>query len=98
VDVALLNDQGWEQIAMAVEGGTVLYAGVIPTSGPVPHPEKAAETLTRRWHELGLSVPSLAEVVVTPSCGLAGASPEDAKARLGALRRTAEVVAEASQA
>jgi methionine synthase II (cobalamin-independent) len=98
VDVALLNDQGWEQIAMAVEGGTVLYAGVIPTSGPVPHPEKAAETLTRRWHELGLSVPSLAEVVVTPSCGLAGASPEDARARLGALRRTAEVVAEASQA
>jgi methionine synthase II (cobalamin-independent) len=98
VDLALLNDPAWEQIAMAVEAGTVLYAGVVPTSGPVPHPEKAAETLTRRWHELGLSVPSLADVVITPACGLAGASPDDARARLEALRRTADVVAEASQA
>jgi hypothetical protein len=71
---------------------------VIPTTGPVPHPEKAAETLTRRWHELGLSVPSLADVVVTPSCGLAGVSPKDARARLEALRRTADVVGEAAQA
>jgi methionine synthase II (cobalamin-independent) len=98
VDLALLNEPAWEQIATAVEAGTVLYAGVIPTSGPIPHPEEAAETLTRRWHELGMSVPSLADVVITPACGLAGASPADARARIEALRRTAEVVAEAAQA
>ncbi|HEU4948021.1 MAG TPA: methionine synthase vitamin-B12 independent [Kribbella sp.] len=98
VDLALLNDQAWEQVAMAVEAGTVLYAGVIPTTGAVPHPEQAAETLTKRWRELGLSLPSLADVVITPACGLAGASPDDARARLESLRRTAEVVAEASQA
>jgi methionine synthase II (cobalamin-independent) len=98
VDLALLNEPAWEQIATAVEAGTLLYAGVIPTSGPIPHPEEAAETLTRRWHELGMSVPSLADVVITPACGLAGASPADARARIEALRRTAEVVAEAAQA
>ena len=98
VDLALLNDPAWEQVAMAVEDGIVLYAGVIPTTGPVPHPEQAAELLTRRWHELGLSVPSLADVVLTPACGLAGLSPDEARARLEALRRTADVVAEAAQA
>lgn len=98
VDVALLNDAAWEQIAMAVEAGTVLFAGLVPTSGPVPHPEQAAEPLTRRWHELGLSVPSLAEVVITPACGLAGSSPDDARARLADLRRTADVIGEAAQA
>lgn len=98
VDLALLNEPAWEHIATAVEAGTVLYAGVIPTSGLIPHPEEAAETLTRRWHELGMSVPSLADVVITPACGLAGASPADARARIEALRRTAEVVAEAAQA
>lgn len=99
VDLALLTEQAWEQIALAVEDGATLYAGVVPTTGPIPHPEKAAEPLTRRWHEIGLSQSSLADVVITPACGLAGApSPADARARLDVLRRTAEFIAETAQA
>ena len=60
VDLALLTDPAWEQIAVAVEAGTTLYAGVVPTTGPVPHPEQAAEPLIRRWRELGLDPELLA--------------------------------------
>jgi len=99
VDVALLTDAAWEQIAFAVEADITLYAGVVPTTGPVPHPEKAAESLTRRWHEIGLAQKTLSDVVITPACGLAGSpSPSDARSRLEILRRTADVVGETAEA
>ncbi|HET6296662.1 MAG TPA: methionine synthase vitamin-B12 independent [Kribbella sp.] len=95
VDVSLLTEAAWEQIALAVEAGTTLYAGVVPTTGPVPRPEQAAELLVRRWRELGLDPERLKQVVLTPACGLAGAtSAVDAKSRLDVLRSTAEEVAE----
>jgi methionine synthase II (cobalamin-independent) len=94
VDLSLLTEAAWEQIALAVEAGTTLYAGVVPTTGPVPRPEQAAELLVRRWRELGLDPESLKQVVLTPACGLAGAtSAVDAKSRLDVLRNTAEEVA-----
>lgn len=98
LDLSLLTPGAWDQLAVAVEAGTALFAGLVPTSGPVPDPEQSAEPLTRRWHELGLPVRSLADVVVTPACGLAATSPNDARARLAGVRRAADVVGEASQA
>jgi methionine synthase II (cobalamin-independent) len=99
VDLALLTDAAWEQIALAVEADVTVYAGIIPTTGAIPHPERAAEPLTRRWSEIGLSTPSLADVVITPACGLAGAaSPADARSRLEVLRPAAEFIGETAQA
>jgi hypothetical protein len=99
VDLSLLTEGAWEQIAMAVEAGKTLYAGVVPTTGPLPNPAQAADPLVRRWRELGLDPELLREVVITPACGLAAApSPSDARSRLGLLRRTAETVAEAADA
>ncbi|TCN32295.1 cobalamin-independent methionine synthase catalytic subunit [Kribbella orskensis] len=98
VDLALLTEAAWEQIAFAVEADVTLYAGVVPTTGEIPHPERAAEPLTRRWSEIGLSTPSLADVVLTPACGLAAApSPADARSRLQVLRPAAEFLAETAQ-
>ena len=98
VDLALLTGAAWEQIALAVEAGTALYAGVVPTTGPVPRPEQAAEPLVRRWRELGLDPELLKQVVITPACGLAEASSAaDARARLDVLRSTAEEVAEKAE-
>ncbi|HEY0618641.1 MAG TPA: methionine synthase vitamin-B12 independent [Kribbella sp.] len=98
VDVSLLTDAAWEQIGLAVEAGTLLYAGVVPTTGPLPNPEQAATPLVRRWRELGLDPARLKDVVITPACGLAGSpSPADARRRLELLRGTAEVVAEKAE-
>ncbi len=97
VDLSLLTEPGWEQVAVAAEAGKTLYAGVVPTTGPLPNPERAADPLVRRWRELGLDPELLKKVVMTPGCGLAASpSPSDARRRLELLRRTAEVVAEAA--
>jgi methionine synthase II (cobalamin-independent) len=99
VDLSLLTQPAWEQVAVAVEAGTTLYAGVVPTTGALPNPEQAADPLIRRWRELGLDPELLKKVVITPACGLAASpSPADARSRLTLLRRTAEAVAEAAEA
>ncbi|MER7248982.1 methionine synthase vitamin-B12 independent [Kribbella sp. NPDC000426] len=99
VDISLLGEPGWEQVATAAEAGTTLYAGLVPTTGPIPEPDKAAEPLIRRWRELGLDPDLLKRAVITPACGLASApSPADARARLQLLRRIVDVVGEAADA
>ncbi|TDW14271.1 methionine synthase vitamin-B12 independent [Kribbella kalugense] len=99
VDVSLLTEPGWEQIAIAVEAGTTLYAGLVPTTGALPNPEQAADPLIRRWRELGLDPELLKQVVITPACGLAASpSPSDAKARLDLLRRVVDAVGEGADA
>lgn len=99
VDVSLLNAPAWDQIALAVEAGTALYAGLVPTTGAIPNPEQAAEPLVRRWRELGLDPELMKQIVITPACGLAAApSPSDARARLQLLAKIADAIAEAAEA
>ncbi len=94
VDLSLVDHPTWDDIATSVEGGATLYAGVVPTLGALPRPEATAAVLTRRWLELGLPAKQLADVVITPTCGLAAATPSGARATLALARRTAELVAE----
>ncbi|HZX09103.1 methionine synthase vitamin-B12 independent [Kribbella sp.] len=97
VDVSLLNNAAWDQVAIAAEAGTTLYAGLVATTGAVPKAEQAAQPLIKRWRELGLDPELLKQVVITPACGLAAApSPADARARLKLLRDIADVVGEAA--
>ncbi|MCB5166626.1 methionine synthase [Streptomyces bambusae] len=81
-DFALLTEREDEAIGEAVEGGTRLFAGVVPgTDGPLSDPAGSVMGVRKLWRRLGLSPGTLAEsVVVTPSCGLAGASPAYARA------------------
>jgi methionine synthase II (cobalamin-independent) len=99
VDVSLLTTAAWDLIAEAVEAGTTLYAGLVPTTGAVPEADAAARPLVRRWRELGLDPELMKQVVITPACGLASApSPADARARLQLLRKIVDVVGEAAEA
>jgi methionine synthase II (cobalamin-independent) len=91
LDVTLLDASGWESVAASVEAGVGLWAGAVPTSGSLPGTGQVADAVSRRWREVGLPMAGLAGVVVTPTCGLAGASPAGARA---ALRRAVEVAAE----
>ncbi|KQX69627.1 methionine synthase [Angustibacter sp. Root456] len=94
LDVTLLDASGWESVAAAVEAGVGLWAGALPTVGDVPATRQVADVLTARWRDVGLPVRDLAAVVVTPTCGLAGASPAGARA---AVRRCTEVAAELTE-
>ncbi|MFG2619311.1 methionine synthase [Streptomyces sp. NPDC048507] len=81
-DFSLLTEREDDAIGEAVEGGTKLFAGVVPgVDGPLSDPGGSVMGVRKLWRRLGLSPGTLAEsVVVTPSCGLAGASPAYARA------------------
>ncbi|MFE6833574.1 methionine synthase [Streptomyces sp. NPDC057705] len=81
-DFSLLTEREDDAIGEAVEGGVKLFAGVVPgTDGPLSEPAGSVMGVRKLWRRLGLAPGTLAEsVVVTPSCGLAGASPAYARA------------------
>ena len=94
LDVARLGRVGWEAVAPLVEGGTALWAGVVPTSAAVPSAPAAADAVWEPWRRLGLAPGLLESVVVTPACGLAGSTLPDARARLARARDAADALAQ----
>ncbi|WP_461026845.1 methionine synthase [Streptomyces sparsus] len=83
-DAALLTEGEDEVLGEAVEGGLALFAGVLPAvepgSGAMSDPAGSVMGVRSLWRRLGLAPGLLAEsVVVTPACGLAGASPAYAR-------------------
>lgn len=94
LDLAILGPREWESVATALEAGTRLWAGVLPTSGDPTAYRAQHDTLLTRWREIGLPVRDLADLTVTPACGLAGASPDRARALTAANLRLARDLAE----
>ncbi|GAA3043846.1 hypothetical protein GCM10020000_24090 [Streptomyces olivoverticillatus] len=95
-DFSLLTEREDDAIGEAVEAGTTLFTGVVPgTDGPLSDPAGSVMGVRTLWRRLGLSPGILAEsVVVTPSCGLAGASPAYARAALAHCVRAAKSLAD----
>ncbi|GAB4069028.1 methionine synthase [Angustibacter speluncae] len=80
LDLSLLGPRGWESVAVAVEAGTRLWAGLVPTGGDLPSVADLVDRLRVPWRRVGLEARLLADVVVTPACGLAGSTPDAARA------------------
>ena len=90
VDLAALSASSYDGVAAALEAGERVLLGVLPTLDPAetPSDKAVAETALRFLDMLGLEPgPGL---VLTPGCGLAGASPAWA-------RRALELVTAASK-
>ena len=85
VDVSLLDAAGWEQVAEALDAGKGLWAGAVATSGGDDW-RTARDRIAGPWHRIGLPPSALGDLVVTPTCGLAGASPASAVATLRTTR------------
>ena len=91
VPLKALTSRQWEQLAGAVEGGTLLWAGVLDIStGSLPKVADAVDAIWRPWHQVGLPASSLSTVRVTPSAGLAGHTPATATAVLNRLTQVAD--------
>lgn len=97
LDLTQLGVPAWEAIAAAAEDGVHLWAGAVPALGRPPRPDAAADAVWIPWRKLGLGVELLAGVVVTPACGLSGATPAAARATLAAAKTAAGVLAERAQ-
>ncbi|KUJ64568.1 methionine synthase [Streptomyces albus subsp. albus] len=95
-DLSLLTEREEESIGEAVEAGTALFVGAVPgTDGPLSDPAGSVMGVRTLWRRLGLSPGTLAEaVVITPACGLAGASPGYARAALAHCVRAARSLAD----
>lgn len=79
LDVTELDSRGWEGLAVAIEDGTAVYLGCLPTDGTVPRAQQVADTLQRRIDELGMPRSMLGDLYLTPTCGLAGLTPQAAR-------------------
>ncbi|WP_329413871.1 methionine synthase [Streptomyces sp. NBC_00704] len=95
-DFSLLTERDDDAIGEAVEAGTRLFAGVVPgVDAPLSDPAGSVRGVRTLWRRLGLRPGLLAEAVtLTPSCGLAGASPAYARQALAHCVRAARSLAD----
>ncbi|HJQ02219.1 MAG TPA: methionine synthase [Jatrophihabitans sp.] len=92
VDAALIGDSHLDAIGSVIDQGVGLWLGVVPGTDADISPAAAADQVRRLWSKLGFAPQLLADrVVLSPSCGLAGAS-------MGYVRKTMTVLREAAAA
>lgn len=96
IDATLLTPQDDEAIGVAVESGAGLLLGLVPSVDTRMEDLTAIMEPARvLWRRLGFDHDRLpGTVVVTPTCGLAGASPRHARAALTASAEIARRLGE----
>jgi methionine synthase II (cobalamin-independent) len=109
-DLSLLAHRDYDNLAETVEKGSGLLIGALPTNGggrrgasqrdadgerPRPTPQGTASVVREVWQRIGLPPASCAQqVVITPACGLAGVSPDQARDALRWCREAARILPE----
>jgi methionine synthase II (cobalamin-independent) len=95
-DLSQLRRGEEEGVAEAAEAGMGVLTGAISTAAVEPGgARETAERAIRLWQRLGLPLSTVAEqAVVTPACGLAGASPALAREALARCREAAAMLPE----
>ncbi|GIH92495.1 methionine synthase [Planobispora siamensis] len=96
LDASLLRRRDEDVIGECVEAGMAFFLGVVRgVDAPLPDVGVIAGPAVELWRRLGFPASTLAsQVVLTPACGLAGASPAYARAALTACRKAALVLRE----
>jgi hypothetical protein len=80
VDLDQLVADQYDELAQAVDDGDLVFLGALPTSPAEVSEKQVTERVLRLLDMLGLE-PS-ERLVITPACGLAGASPDWAREAL----------------
>ncbi len=93
VDLAALDAEGHDAVAAALEADRRVLLGVVPSTRPAGEPptEGSATAAVSRFLDMVGLEPSDA-LVLTPSCGLAGADPGWVRTALGLCRGTARAL------
>ena len=91
VDLDVLDVAAYDTVAELLEAGRPVHLGVVPGVEPGRWPAEAATTdgVLRLLDMLGLEPATVPSLVVTPACGLAGASPAWAREALRLVRAVA---------
>ena len=103
-DLSLLRREEGDSVAEMADAGAGILAGAVPAIPPVAQreereePVKTAQRVLRFWRRLGMAPEDCAQqVVVTPSCGLAGVPPTRVTEVLRHCREAARIVAELAE-
>ena len=97
-DISLLERGDYDELAAITEAGVGLLAGAIEFDYPERRgvtPTDTARAVAEVWRKMGLPPAQCAQqVVVTPACGLAGASLAQARGALRWCREAAHILPE----
>ena len=96
LDVTDLPATAYDELATVLDEGDRVLLGVVPSTGDAP-PRRSAvvDRVVRLLDMLGYDPAEVADqLVLTPACGLAGATPAYARAAMRALREAAAELAE----
>jgi methionine synthase II (cobalamin-independent) len=95
-DLSQLRRGEEDGVAEAAEAGLGLLTGAISAVTEEPGgARETAERVLRLWRRVGLPLATAADqAVITPACGLAGASPAQARAALARCREAAAMLPE----
>ena len=96
VDLSLVGPAGQDALAETLEAGATVALGVVPATDPATPPtEKDVVGAVHRWLDLvGLDPARVAEqLVLSPACGLAGATPEWVRRSFSLVRAAAASLA-----
>jgi methionine synthase II (cobalamin-independent) len=91
-DLAVLEAAGYDELGAALEAGDRVFLGVVPSTDPTPRPteKQVVERVLRVLDMLGFDLEEVAgRLALTPSCGLAGATPSYAREALALVRTSA---------
>ena len=97
VDAATLTAEDLDGIGEFVESGRTVVLGVVPGTAPTARPsvEQVAQAAVSLTDRLGFPRSVLRERIgITPACGLAGATPDWARAAVELAQRTADAFAD----
>jgi methionine synthase II (cobalamin-independent) len=97
-DLSVLSADDLDAFAEALDAGERAVLGVVPSSEPddPPTPKAVAERVLRTLDMLGLDPDAVTDqLVLTPSCGLAGATPGWARAATELCRSVARSLSSA---
>jgi hypothetical protein len=102
LDMALLTRRADDAVGETIDAGVGLFLGVVPAAPPPgarrspsegPGLKETAAPVRELWRRLGFPPGRLAEqVVLTPACGLAGASPGYVRTALARCREAARML------
>lgn len=96
IDLAVLGAAAYDDLGAALDAGDRVFLGVVPATDPsrVPSDQQVVERVLRLLDMLGFDPEEVAgRLVLTPACGLAGATPSYAREALALVRASASRLA-----
>ena len=92
VDLDAIGAASYDGLAATLEAGERVLLGLVPTLDPSTQPtEKSVAERALRWLDM-LGLEPTERLVLTPGCGLAGASPQWARRALALVRAASDHV------